>query len=249
MMQLTLLTANMWLLPPPASADNDLRLERLIRLIKKKNPDIVNLQEVWMEKYVKAIKAKLPQYNVLSPRSFWFNKSGLMTLTKFPAKHTRFNTFKTSLNFNPIELLASKGYLKTTMDINSKEFELINTHLYESAGNSKFAIRIAQAKKVLTNALKHNPTIVAGDFNFNTDEIFKLFNTLKKEKSPTPTYCATNKYTQILYNALSNLNGVHHQKPDYIFVNMKKDVSITSKAITSPLVSDHYPLLATIKIS
>lgn len=248
-MELSILTANMWLLPPPTSADNDIRLERLIVLIKEKGPDVVNLQEVWMEKYIKRLKEALPNYFTVSPRSFLYNKSGLVTLLKYRPLSQKFGKFKETNNFSPLELLASKGYIYTSFKKDGKEFRLINTHVYETLNKTKIAITIQQTKEILSKALRHNPTIIAGDFNSNRQMLPKKYNNLQSEQSSVKTYCATNKYTQVLYNAFSNLNGVHYEKPDYVFMNMKKKVKITSEAITSPLMSDHYPLLATIKIS
>jgi len=44
-----ILSLNCWLLPPPFSSENKNRLSRIVNLIKKHNPDVIALQEVWLK--------------------------------------------------------------------------------------------------------------------------------------------------------------------------------------------------------
>ncbi len=244
-MEITILNANLWLLPPPAAIDNNKRLFNLIKLIKKYSPDVINLQEIWLNKYTNILKLNLPDYYLIKPKSFFINKSGLVTLTKFKPLNTSFSQYPKHKDFDAVEKVASKGYLKTTFQKEDKEITLINTHIYETLEQVKLKIKFGQIKHLLKKTLEHNPTIVAGDFNADTFNLPKGFKNLTAEDTHKPTYSLKNKYANILINGIMNRHGVHYEKPDYVFANIK-GANIKSQVIKNPLISDHYPIFAKI---
>lgn len=242
-MEISVLNANLWLLPPPAAVDNNKRLFKFIKLIKKYSPDVVNLQEVWLNKYTNYLKYNLPEYNLTKPKSFFINKSGLVTLSRFKPIKFSFSQYPKHKDFDAVEKVASKGYLKITFKKEGKEITLINTHIYETLEQVKLKIKFGQIKHLLKKTLEHNPTIVAGDFNADTFNLPNGFNNLAAENDYKPTYSLENKYAKALINGIMNRHGVHYQKPDYVFANIK-GAKIESQVIKNPLISDHYPIYA-----
>jgi endonuclease/exonuclease/phosphatase family metal-dependent hydrolase len=246
-MKLTVLSANLWLLPPPSTLDNKKRLEKFVALANDLKPDIINLQEVWLNGYKSYLKKHLKNYHLVSSKSIFLNKSGLVTFLKHRPILCEFHQFEITKKHSPLERVASKGLLRSQFYKAGRLFNVINTHIYETIDKEKIMIKQDQAEIVLNWALNHNPTIVAGDLNTNPAELEKFFENFVTEERLQETYSEENEYTQKLFNHLSNKNGVHYAKPDYVFLNLKsKKANIKTRAIKDPLVSDHYPLFAEI---
>jgi len=244
-MKLTILNANLWLLPPPSSVDNTNRLNKFIALAKKLDPDIINLQEVWLNEYIKKLKKSFKNYYLVSPRSIIYNKSGLVTISKYKPKKWKYHQYKITREFGLVERLANKGYLKLEIKINNKLLNLFNTHIYESPHPNKQFIKETQAKSLKKEILKNNISIATGDLNLKLSSFKKIFPNIITEQNPLNTYLEENKYTKMIFNQLKNRTGIYNRKPDYILVNSKsKKISIQTKVIKKPLISDHYPFIA-----
>jgi endonuclease/exonuclease/phosphatase family metal-dependent hydrolase len=130
---------------------------------------------------------------------------------------------------------------------NGKIITIINTHIYESLELEKLKIKLSQAKVICQKAFEHNPTIVAGDFNMEPETVVASLNGFSLENTMHHTYSIENEYALKMFNQIANKNGVHYHKPDYIFAHIK-GAEVKSEVIKNPLVSDHYPLFATITV-
>ncbi|GEM_PF-3086351 len=249
MVTLKILTANMWLLPPPTSINNQERLDNFINLVKKLDPDAINLQEVWLNKYINYLKKKLLSYRVINTSSLFYNKSGLVTLIKHKPIKVEFHKFDIKNDLDPVERIASKGFLRTQFSKGGNLINLINTHVYQSFDESKLKIKLSQIEEVIKKSKAANPTIIAGDLNVFPEKISKLVDQLQKELEVPVTYSENNAYAHKAVNIILNRDGVYNERPNRILANIKKPISpIKLEVIKNPLVSDHFPLLAEITL-
>ncbi len=248
-MKLKVLSANLWLLPPPTSFDNNKRLERFIRLAKKIDADIISLQEVWLNEYVAKLKKGLSKYFVVSPRSIIFNKSGLVTLSKAKPVSWKYHAHKPVSGIGLLEKFADKGFLEIKVSFSGHEVIAVNTHIYQSQDEHQQKIKLEQTKGVMACVNKHNPTIVSGDFNLKPPDFLKFIGDMIRDKDFVRTYLAENKYTFQAFNQILNWSGIYNDTPDYVFLNSKsKTAKVKSEVISKPLVSDHYPILSEITL-
>lgn len=248
-MNLKLLNANMWLLPPPTSLENNKRLERFIRLATKISPDVINLQEVWLNEYVGKLKKAFKGYYTVKQRSFIYNRSGLVTFLKYKPKSWKFRPFRMTWEHNVVERIAQKGFLEIKIEISGKEVVLLNTHVYATRDKKKKTIKLNQAEEVLGFAKQHNPTIVAGDLNLKPSDLKPFIKHLIGVKKYSPTYSETNRYAHMGFNRIENRNGIHIKRQDYVFANAKSGaIKIKEEVITKPALSDHYPILAEVSL-
>ncbi len=249
MVTIKVLTANLWLLPPPTSLDNTKRLDGLIDLVIELDPDVVNLQEVWLKQYVNRIKTRLKNYHLVTPKSIFYNKSGLVTLLKQRPLKSQFHQFGITKEFNTIERFAGKGFLKTQFAFKGNLFTVINTHIYQSEDEKRLELKLNQIKEVVKKARKHNPTIIAGDLNTPPRSYGLLLSKLITEPKIPVTYSESNKYAHKAVNMLLNKEGVYNTHPDRIITNIKsKQAKVKVVALTNVEISDHYPLLAEVTL-
>jgi endonuclease/exonuclease/phosphatase family metal-dependent hydrolase len=248
-MKIKILSANMWLLPPPASLDNQKRINAFVKLAKKLDPDVINFQEVWLKQYAQKIKSALPNYHFTSPKSLFYNKSGLITLTKEKPFSKKFHQFKIKRQYNPFERIARKGFLRVQIKIKDKTISIINAHIYHSRHTATIKLKLGQIKEVLRVARENGPAIIAGDLNTPPNFYKNLIkNFLTEEKNPE-TYSEKNKYTHMMANAILNKEGVYNPYPDRVlFFPKSSTANIKTATINEPVISDHYPLSAKINL-
>ena len=249
-MKISVLSSNMWLLPPPASIDNQKRLTKFIKLVSETRPDIVNLQEVWLKPYISQIKNKLSNYHFVSTKSWLYNKSGLVTLTKYRPVDKKIHYFKIKRQYNPIERIAGKGFLRVQFEINGKKVSVINVHIYHSRQVANLKLKLNQISQVLKVAKENGPMIVAGDLNTPPNYYKNKLKRFLTEKNIPESYSENNKYSHAMVNALMNKEGIYNPYPDRIFYYPKsKTIKLKTQAIKDPLISDHYPLFSEINLS
>ena len=172
-MKLKIFNLNCWLLPPPISAENNKRIEEIISLVNHTRPDVIMLQEVWLNKYVNKFKNGLQNYSFIATEGKSFNKSGLLTGLKIPYSSHKINFFNHVKGYNVIEKIASKGYHLIHI---SKDIYLINTHLYAPIKSSNRKITKLQFN-LLKKFSKDKKVILAGDLNLEEKDLSQLNNT------------------------------------------------------------------------
>ena len=235
-MNLKIATLNFWGLPCPLSINKKQRLKKLINLIKDEKIDILALQEIWLNKDIKYIKSKLPNYHILINNNLIFNFSGLLLLSKFPLLENKFHKFKISKEFP-----SKKGIQKTKIKIFNKEITLLNIHL-DYSSNQLSQIKKNQIKHI-TKTLDNSPTLILGDFNtdlpnFNIPDNFKLIS-----QTETKTLNSKNHYVTKRFNKFHETDWLC----DLIFCNFKAKLT-KKKIIKKPLISDHYLVISEIHI-
>lgn len=156
--EIKVFSLNTWMLPLGISADNNERFEKIIEHIKEEDYDIICLQEVWGNNYLKKLEEL--EYNTYYKNNKFFNSGGLVILSKEKGEFTK-NSFKT--NSNIIEKIAGKGYLL----LETKNFTVVNTHL--DAYDKKISIKQFEEIKKLSQ----EKIILCGDFNLEKKRIKK----------------------------------------------------------------------------
>lgn len=247
MITIKVLSANLWLLPTPASLDNSKRLDDFIELALELDPEVINLQEVWLNQYVNRIKSRLHKYNLITPRSLLYHKSGLITLIKQKPIKTEFHKFDIKKDFKAVERILGKGFLRTQFAFKGNLVTVINTHIYQTENQEKLNLQLNQLKQIIKRAKKHNPTIIAGDLNMIPNTYSNLIKDFQTESILPKSYSETNSYAHKAVNVLMNNGGIYNSFPDRIIAHIKSQkAQVNITALTTPIVSDHYPLLAQI---
>lgn len=164
------------------------RLGGVISQIKKLNPDIVCLQEIWLKSGRDFIIAQLKGagYRYFFAPRFAKRLNGFLTLSKIPIVDTNAKVVDLQLRgfgFSLAEFIGAKGFSRTTIDLGGgKRAHIINTHFAVDWSN-KFTARSRYNKgqsaciEVLERELakfRKDPIVVAGDFNLDAgSEIYK----------------------------------------------------------------------------
>lgn len=244
-MNLSIFSLNCWIFPKPISSDITERLFGIVKFIRTNDPDIVTLQEIWSNRALRQLKRHLPQYYFVCAQTLFYNQSGLVTLLKIPPVNSQLRFFKPSTTYNVTELFLHKGYLLTTIQVQNRTLTVINTHLYASFSKKSKMIAQEQLQEITKNAPKEN-SFLCGDLNLEEEAVEKICNTtFFRLCNSQHTRDNTNPYCYKRFNALMpNMSS----KIDYILYSNPNPAEVTMRLIKSPLVSDHYPLFASLRL-
>jgi len=242
-MKLKFFDLNCWLLPFGISRKNKIRKEQILIEIKKKNPDIITLQEVWLIKDINYFKKHLKNYHPVHSNSLFFNKSGLLTLTKEKPSEVKKVIFPIAKRSSLIERIGAKGLHSINLAFKRKKLHIINVHLYFPIKKEDKLIDFLELKFI--NHLINKSTIVLGDLNLN-------YNSLKKWRKydsfklggRKPTYSSKDVYAK----KYGDKRKFFRDKIDYSLLSKKSKLKLVSKTITAPVLSDHYALEGTVSI-
>lgn len=237
--ELKVVTANLLQFPPPFFTNQKERIASFAATIKPMNPDIIVLQEVWDNGVLLEICRHFADYNVCYKPSILYNKSGLLTLSRFRIVQSEFRKFPLSIRHNFEEFLAGKGVLKTVSEINNEKIAVFNTHLYSSPAKRKYRPNIQQFLMLqkIAEEENHDLKLIAGDMNLLPEEIAKLAAPdLLQGDCLLPTAGGAKRV----------------KKLDYIFIlgADKTQIQLTTKRIDSKYnFSDHSPVFGKIRLS
>jgi endonuclease/exonuclease/phosphatase family metal-dependent hydrolase len=240
-----ILSLNCWLLPPPISSNNGERLKKIIRLIKGKKAEVVTLQEVWFGKYISEIRKSLPEYHIVPQKEKFYNRGGLVTLSKYKPIKVKNYTFPLTKNHNIIEKIARKGFTEITIRKKAGEITIINTHLNDPINEKERAINESQFRIIKKRARKKKNFIISGDLNMKEEDVEKLsynsfhFNKgiFKNSHNPNQNYIIDNTHA-------------FAKRLDYIMSKKRPGIIVkeVSSFLKKPLVSDHFALMSAITI-
>lgn len=242
-MELKFFDLNCWLLPFGISRKNNFRKKEIVSSILNQSPDIVTLQEVWLIKDVNYFKVHLKNYHALYSDAYFFNKSGLLTLTKAKPTSAKRVLFPIAKRSSLIERIGSKGVHSVNLKFKSKTLNILNVHFYFPVKKEEKVIDFAELK-FLKRLVKKN-TIVLGDLNltyktmkrWGKDHFFKLGN-------KNPTYSSNDLYAK----KYGDKRKFFKDKLDYSLLPKNSKVKLSSKPMTEPVLSDHYAVRGTVSI-
>ena len=258
---LTLLQGNLWmlpgrplLLPYDFSTDRELRLERLVLLVRTCEPAVVALQEVFDVSVLEALTEALPGYRAhasgITEAIGSVNRSGLVTLTRVPAHPRAFRGFRgLPGDAKLIERLGKKGFLVTDVSVPGHHVTIVNTHLYASRDSTEAGIAMAQLEEILdfvaAERTDGRTVLLAGDFNLERPDLSALTGDGWTLSSHGPTYDpALNPYTvqganDTAGNHRLRATGSGRRTIDFAAARLAPDEWLASEVLGQPLLSDH----------
>ena len=194
----------------------------IINLIKKYNPDIVGLNEIYSFQLKKL--CKYLDYN------YYFGKSdnlilpyGNSILSKYDINNIKVIKIKDNNNFKYSE---KRSILSCNVNINNNLYNIYVTHLGLKENEKINSIN------TLINNINIDNSIILGDFNINSDSklLDKFNNFIDSTNKDLYTYPSTNpKY-----------------KLDYIFVS--KNIKVIKSYVLEEVISDHRAIITEINV-
>ncbi len=235
---LTVMTANLWLLPPPAASRHLERLDRFAAMVRETLPDVVLLQEVWLPSFILRLRQHLPEYHAVTGPLGLYNETGLVILSREAPLDTWRAVFDRTRRHNLVELAAGKGCLGVRLPSPAGPVEVVDTHLYAASGEAERRAITRQQFVGLLDACRGRPRplILGGDLNLSASDVVELnegrFHQEQDLLSGTADGNPLRKIDHII--ALSAPGG---------------NAAIRSAVLREPRVSDHCPVLATVTLS
>jgi endonuclease/exonuclease/phosphatase family metal-dependent hydrolase len=235
--RLTVLNANLWMLPGPLAADKRVRLDRFVRFARQRQPDIITLQEVWTRRMVAKITRAFPEYtpSTCAMGSVW-NRGGLLTLTRPATLSSYFTRFDRGDGVGAVEFIAGKGYLVTVVALPGGPVGVINVHLFAPPRPDRVDI----AERQLHELLRQDPGcpyFVVGDLNLRADSVDEIAGSrFLGDDAHGYTIDPHNPYTQWGFNALPVASKIDRLLVPEILAD---DTEIAASVLAVPTVSDH----------
>jgi endonuclease/exonuclease/phosphatase family metal-dependent hydrolase len=213
------------------------RFDALVKEISNIRPDVVCLQEVWMQSMRKRLKSELYESGFIysSIPASGYRLNGLVTFSRYPIKRSDYFSLKplfSGFNSSLIEFPGDKGCLLTHIEVEDKEVDICNIHLnadfsisgrYEE--NSVYGkINSGSLRKLssLIGKIGDNKLIICGDFNFEPGSSpHREFSILTEADDRIPFGFSTMTKKLFFFPAPSRGNRV-----DYIFTKNIDDGKI-----------------------
>ena len=251
------------------------RLSELAMQIRKLDPDIVCLQELFhhnlQHEFYLFLEDRFPYACGFARKGLKFRLGNeLITLSKFPVKNGMFTRFGNAALEEKI--FTNKGFFKMTVEIpGTGDFQLINFHM--TAGGLRLhpenpemeKIRSSQIQQVKEHSLPAIPAILAGDLNAGPGASKKNYDEMINAGfTDTFTVADGNGISWDPDNPLIKWHGEYHlppQRVDHIFINKAAEQILKPSGAkivldhagirltngTNIPVSDHYGVLVTFK--
>lgn len=218
---LRVLSWNVWDLPAVAT-NREARMAALPDAITKLEPDLILLQELWIESDGNRLRRALAHRGypyAIHLAHTAHGMTGLFVASKLPLKYKDYHPFaggNVEHSIWHLEWLAAKGVASFTLETSLGPIEVQNTHLqaqYETDGYA--AERLSQAGEILLIDQNRTelPLVLGGDFNTGAEEL--------------PRRCLT---------ALDALNDTTPSpRPDTIYVRSGGSIAIRTMAARQAL--------------
>jgi len=215
------------------------KIQKIVELIKKEDPDIIGLQELTYN-LKKKLEKELKTYHFFGRSRFCLNTffdEYNSILVKRNVEVFEVNTY--SLGRRP-DKVRSKNILSVFPRIctsivcvlNDKKIKVMNTHLDNFHAKTK-KYQLSVIKKILKN--NTYPFIIMGDFN--------MYSSTAHLKD----FARSMNLTDIFANEGRTRNESPKDKPiDHIFIG--KEFIYSNNRIIDSDISDHYPIACEIEI-
>ncbi len=239
------------------------RFDQIIEVIRKEDPDVLILQEIYdallAERIIETLKGEYAHFFLhLGSNSIGIG-SGVMILSKCPVHEFRFASFAVGeipkMNRGFAEIVVKKDGKENTPFV-----RLIGTHLHHGSGEVNDQIRMCQVAQLVHDVAQKTlkiPTVVAGDWNIEKESsvgrsLDGYFEHGYQGEDPTCTNLLTEQWDQ-------KKCAVPGERIDYISLlkdDQAKRVSLEDVRLvkafddvydTKTALSDHHGLVATIR--
>jgi endonuclease/exonuclease/phosphatase family metal-dependent hydrolase len=241
--QLTLVTYNIWGLPPWINFASSKRYVGIARELERLDADLVLLQEVWTKKALEALPTN-GNWSVAAARpANFFRRNGLVVLSKFRILSGEFHPFRSAAL---PDALVTKGALRVTIELADKRrLNVWNVHLQDGHAYHTRGRQIAELLGWIRKAANGQfADLIGGDFNCTPDsaDYRKLSRALgpEVEELKGPGHFVT-------YDGLS-ADPLRAQTLDYVFIRRgpqagklraSPSVAFTASG-TQQRLSDHF---------
>jgi putative endonuclease len=194
-LKLRVLTWNVWGVPAITS-HRDERLAAVPDAVLGLAPDIVFLQELWVEKDANAIAKRFSERGFRDVRRFESPEglTGLVIASKLPLEGAVFRPFgigRTPHSLWHLDWMVSKGLASATVETSLGRLTLETTHLQAQYRTDRYdAERLGQAGEIVVSnrPLSKEALVLAGDFNSRGDELpRRLLRDLAALEDANPT--------------------------------------------------------------
>jgi endonuclease/exonuclease/phosphatase family metal-dependent hydrolase len=184
MLDLKVLTFNVWMLPIPVPRRTQTRrLHRIVASLRELDADIVAIQEAFDPVARRGLVEALGDQYHVSGEALEVRRAmrllrvdrtgGLLTLSKYPIRHSSFTAHPLPLAPKFPERLGVKGMLRSTLETPAGRLDFFNVHFYAGGRPKDRAARRMQLhhfSRMLGSATETDPLIIAGDFNAWSDD-------------------------------------------------------------------------------
>lgn len=214
---------------------NKKNYKSIIEIIKKYNPDIIGLNEVFGgiitdNNQAKRIAKSLNYYYYFGKSTrIMFRKYGNSIISKYPIISNEIINIPNPKIKKGNNLYEKRSILKSILKVEAKELNIYITHLGLNMDEQENGFEIL-------NKINTDNSIIMGDFNIEPDNV--LLNDLNNNFVSSDNYLNEDRFS---FPSIKPVN-----KLDYIFVS--KDMKILTSSIKSDIASDHLPYVVDIEI-
>ena len=251
----------------PLSVNWKIRYKLITNELQKIDPDLICLQEVFTYKQRKTLYDALSvRYNIFYDDFFGFCKGGLVSFVKkeINVNNYRFEEYLNQGSFLTLAItdrISRKGIQSFKLNINGRDFCLVNTHLLCTYGNYKsdllqHSLQILQLTKSILET--HLNLILCGDLNVSpTNQLLTELKSKNNLVEYLDTTSITVSPTNLNRGVLLNYYG--EKKPyrtDYVFATKSLEV-VTQEIVFKDIMkynnkeynlSDHYGIFTELKL-
>lgn len=145
---------NVWGLPWGISDAREARIERIAPAILALKPDLVCLQEVWVEEDGALLAAAFAEAGLTHcvHASDGLLGSGLLIASRYPIKSERFEAFESTGKLHKVwhgDAWARKGALEVRVETPLGGLRVVSTHLHARYGSDEYlSVQLAQAAQL-----------------------------------------------------------------------------------------------------
>lgn len=207
----------------------------IIEIIKKYNPDIIGLNEVFggiisNNNQVKIIAENLNYYSYFGKSTrVLFRKYGNGIISKYPIISNEIVNIPNPKIKTGNKLYENRSILKSIIKVENQELNVYVTHLGLNSDEQENGFKII-------NEINSSNSIIMGDFNIEPNNI--LLNELNKKFISSDNYLNEDRFS---FPSTKPSN-----KLDYIYIS--KDIKILNADIKNDIASDHLPYVVDIEI-
>ena len=261
------MTWNIFMVPPVVFKSCQTERAYLIAdYILKQNPDIIVLDETFMESTRTIINEKLkfifPFQSDITKSGVLKTNSGIWILSKYPINKQDFILYKKKRGS---DIFAKKGAVFVELSINNRKIQIIGTHMQSLPKFSKTRatqfrqIKVELADKYFNDSI---PQFIVGDLNCNYYDTLEYKEMLQSLDVYTANFTGEKYSWNGLENDLAFKFSEHTLEIlDYVLLRKKQEnlAAIMSSEILKPYcdtfycdkkfnyLSDHHPVISTVE--
>lgn len=248
-LRLRVLSFNTWGLPAPLSNRRAARMSRIGAAIGNLKPDVVLLQEVWLDEDGERLAADLAPFGLTHTRheAAGFLGSGLLIASRYPIERVSFRPFRLAGRPHHTwhgDFYANKGILAARLKTPIGSVRVADTHLHARYGTDQYeAIQVTQALQAAAHLAPETPPvpmILGGDIN--SREAGLPFRVLVGAANLTPVP-ADLRIDWVLFRSGASVSI----RPLEVHQVLTKPVDLGDGHVTS--LSDHPGVLAILELA